>query len=126
MDVVKFTEAYNLHRNGCNGFYRHSLVRSFHYSDGVRDCAIAGCYWLLDIMATELPIVLRRHRHESSLVTVSAIINGGKSVLKAITPAGKQVWSKRIDTTDMPIGVWKFEVTDELENGLRCILPSEY
>ena len=35
-------------------FVRHPLVRSFLFSDGMQECAEAGCYWLLDVLATEI------------------------------------------------------------------------
>lgn len=123
METEKFIEAYHASRNGANEFYRHGMVSRFHYSDGVRDCAQAGAYWLLDILATELPALMRREGE--GLLDVHVQVAGGKAELSAGGSGDRRVWSKAIDWTDLPDGEWVFYVVDE---GARfaMILPTEY
>lgn len=125
MDKTAFLKAYNESRNGANEFYRHSLVRSFHYSDGVRDCAKAGCYWLIDIAATELPAVMRKHGALRAILEVHVITN--QTCVLELTVADDQpaIWRRSIDYTDMPVGDWFFEVVDETVR-VAMILISEH
>ena len=59
MDTETFKAAYNESRNGVNTWFRHPFNHNFHYSDGVQELAEAGCYWLLDVLATEVDQVMR-------------------------------------------------------------------
>lgn len=113
MDSSAFLKAYNESRNGANEFYRHSLVRYFHYSDGVRDCAQAGCYWLLDIAATEFPAVMRKHGAPRAILEVH--VKGNESCTLELTVADDKpaIWSRIISYTDIPEGRWFFELGDE-------------
>ncbi len=113
MDSIAFRKAYNESRNGANEFYRHSLARSFHYSDGVRECAQAGCYWLLDIAATELPAVMRKHGEPRAILKVH--VKGNQSCDLELTVSDNEppIWSRIISYTDMPEGSWFFELGDE-------------
>lgn len=124
MDDKAFLKAYNESRNGCNYFVQHSLVRKFQYSDGVQECAEAGCYWLVDIAATELPKAMRSSQVEHAMLEVS--VKGGKAIMK-LTHQDKSppVWSKDIDWTDMPEGEYVFEIVDE-GNRVAMILLSEH
>lgn len=121
MNIEQFTKAYNESRNGCNHFVSHPLVRKFVYTDGVQECAEAGCYWLLDIAATELPAVMRKKKVVN--VVLTARVRNGKGRLTA--DYQNEVWSKRLDFTDLPEGEWEFLVYDEGER-FTMILPSEY
>ena len=123
MNTEQFTKAYNESRNGCNHFVRHPLVRSFQYTDGVQECAEAGCYWLLDIAATELPAVMRKKGEHMAVLTVK--VKDGTGRLTATGSGEAKVWSKKIDSTDMPEGKWEFYITDEGER-FAMILPTEY
>lgn len=112
MDTAKFIAAYSQPRNGANHFVQHGLVRIFQYSDGVKECADAGCHWLLDIVATECIRSLRIHAAGRSLVEVK--VKGGVADL-ALTVADNKppIWTRHIGGTDMPAGKWVFELVDE-------------
>lgn len=93
-------------------------------SDGVVECAEAGCWWLTDILATELPRVMRATGE--TLATITVTVKKGKAKIAA---SGHQdvllPWKKAGIWTDMPEGEWVFFLADE--DG-RCvlILSSEY
>lgn len=128
MNADKFKAVYNESRNGCNAFIRHPLVRQFAYSDGVQAMAETGCYWLLDILATELPAQFRKHEEESNTCVVTVKVTGSKAVIEAEFLDGRVAWSKPVDFTDMPEGEWKFYVVDEGHGATpyRMILLTEY
>lgn len=124
MNTQAFETAYNASRNGTDNFYRHPLVRSFQYSDGVKECAEAGCYWLIDILATEVPKPLRAS--EAGMVVVKATVADSKAALKATAGDGDPpIWSRNIDYTDLPPGEYEFLVSDEGDR-FALILISEY
>ena len=128
MNTQAFLSAYNdKSRNGANEFIRHGLVRSFVMSDGVHDCAEAGCHWLMDIAATELPKVLITK--DEYMGILSAKVKNGKAKLSMTGSGDVKLWSRTIDYTDMPDGTWKFYVSNDSSEDLRrftMILPSEY
>lgn len=113
MSEQAFHAAYNESRNGCNYFVRHSLVPFFEYSDGVKEVAdAAGLYWLLDIIATEIPPVMRKHQVVHGAVLVK--VTGSKAILSFNESEGSPVlWTRNIDYTDMPAGDFIFEIADE-------------
>lgn len=113
MDNTAFIKAYTQSRNGANEFYRHNLVKYFHYSDGVRDCAQAGCYWLLDLVATEFPTIMRKNGSLRAILKVHVLPS--QSCVLQLTTADDQlpIWSCILDYTDMPEGSWFFELGDE-------------
>lgn len=113
MNAEKFTQVYREIRNGCNGFFYHPLVRKFQYSDGVRDLANTGCAWLLDILATELPAQFTRHHAVSNDCYVAVTSAGGQARIEAEFEDDVVGWSRDIDYTDLPEGVWKFHIVDE-------------
>lgn len=123
MDAQKFTQIYNESRNGCNHFVRHPLVRYFQYSDGVQDLAEVGCYWLLDIAATELPKVMRKAGEPHGIL--STIVKNGKARLTFSPTDELNLWTKKIPYTDLPDGTWSFELADEGER-FAMILISEH
>ena len=82
MDIEKFTKAYGESRNGANHFVRHPLARNFAYSDGVQECAECGLYWLLDILATELPAYFKRNEDVSNQCIVK--VKDGPLYLKLL------------------------------------------
>lgn len=124
MNNSDFLKAYNESRNGANQFYRHSLVRRFVYSDGVRDCAqAAGMHWLLDILATEGIDKMRKALVGLASVTLTVKKESAKLVLSG---SGDVVfWTKRIAYSDAPEGTWSFLIADEGER-FSMILVSEY
>lgn len=127
MDETKFKMAFSQSRNGAAHFIRHPLVRKFAYSDGVQECAEAGCYWLLDIAATEIPAVMLDK--DESLVTLRVAVEGTVAMLTLYGSGDVFLgWKKKIHTTDMPEGVWEFLIADEGDGDtpFRMILVSEY
>lgn len=122
MNTEAFTKAYYESRNGANFFVRHPLVRKFTYSDGVKDCAEAGTYWLLDIAATELPQLCP----VGALGVLTVTAGDNKALLKLELDDGvPPVWTRKLDFTDMPDGVWSFYIVNEGER-IAFILPTEY
>lgn len=112
MDEAKFKEAYNEPRNGANQFFRHPMMPLLEYSDGVKDCFEAGCYWLLDIISTECLAPARAHDKSPYLFT--AEVAAGKALLTLTWSDTKPpIWSRNIDYTDLPAGRWVFELVDE-------------
>lgn len=124
MNIEQFNAAYKEFRNGANFLIRHPLSPAFAYSDGVKDCAEAGCYWFLDILATELPAAFRE-RPEQYMCTVYLKANNNSAVIVGeFTDDDPNPYRRVIDYTDMPDGVWMFYVCKD--GGLTMILPSEY
>lgn len=128
MDEVKFKAAYNECRNGADKFYRHPLARNFAYSNGVQECAEAGCYWLLDILGTELPSVFRANEHISNMASVHVVVRNSAAHIRAEFEDDHVAWRKEVDITDLPDGDYVFLVADEFEGECRyrMILVSEY
>lgn len=124
MDNKAFLTAYNESRNGCNAFYSHWLVRRFHYTDGVKACADAGCAWLIDVAATELVKVLRDTKTSSALLEVHVKDYKGHLAFTN-SDSGPPLWHREMDLIDMPDGVWVFELCDEVER-VAMILVSEH
>ncbi len=124
MNTEAFTQAYNQSRNGANFFVRHPLARSFQFSDGVQECAEAGCYWLLDIAATEIPAVLRRHQEPMGILYVRVSDDQAKLSLE-LEDDVPSAWAKTIPWTDLPEGEWVFEIVDEGER-VAMILITEH
>jgi len=121
-------------RNGMNETYRHALFRGFFYSDGARELAtVAGAYWLLDIVASEVAPVMRRLINSPDGVGTSylemTVTDDAKAVLAlTIADDAPPAWSKTIPFTDFPQGRWVlFEVGPFGDaQGVIAILPSEH
>lgn len=134
MKTEEFKRVYNETRNGANTFYRHSLVRNVAYSDGVRDLAETGCWWLIDKIATEVPSVIVAHNMKkskgdvcSSQCAVTAKVSRAKVDLTGEIEDGVVAWSRKNIWTDLPDGEWKFLVGESFgEAAFLLILISEY
>ena len=127
MNTEAFITAYNESRNGADFFVRHALVRTFAFSNGVQECADAGCHWLIDIAATEIPAVMRKEGE--NLVTFAARVSDGEAGLTLLGSGDRRLrWTRHIDMTDMPEGEWNFLIADEGEGPtpFRMILVTEY
>lgn len=126
MDTQKFLNAYGESRNGANGFFRHSLVRFFAYSDGVKECAEAGCYWLLDIIATEFAPAIAKatygEHHGYVVVTVSQAKSGANAEISLEFEEGKPVYTRKVNYTDMPEGKYEFEIGYDGTNVLFTLI----
>lgn len=102
-------------------WYKHSLFRQFHYTDGVRYLADkGGCYWLIDrifaLQFEQQPVKdeyfqfwkLAVHEDENATLTCS---DGNYNLLH----------SETIPWTDFPLPEIKLYLTDSV-----LLLPSEY
>lgn len=123
MNNAAFLAAYNEPRNGANEFYKHQFDPRFVYSDGVRDCAEAGLYWLLDILATEGVKQTRKAR--VALATVTLTVKGSKATLTLSGSGDVVFWTRKTQYTDAPVGVWSFLMADDVSR-FSMILVSEY
>lgn len=125
MNTQAFLKAYQESRNGASFFVRHPLVRNFIFSDGVQDCAEAGCYWLLDILATEIRPANFQTKDSTLAIAVLTVADRKAELVIEFTDGDEQLFKKSISYTDMPEGKWTFYLA--LEKGLiKCFLPSEY
>lgn len=143
-----------VHYTGSEELYRHALVKSFTYTEGVRHFfqnAGGGAYWLSDILATE-PAIARAVRDAGMHLAVLDVKDGhakltvardaeslyyegvgGRRDLMGYSFQGV-VLERQIDMTDCPAGLWKFylieNVIGDSKGGQRavitCLLPSEY
>lgn len=128
MKTEEFKRVYEEVRNGCNGLIRHPLVRNFAISDGVRDLADTGVWWLIDILATELPAEFRRNAEVSNTAVIKVKVTNGVGLITAEFEDDIIAWKKAGVHTDLPDGEWLFYIADELDGDARyrCILMSEY
>ena len=126
MKTQQFLDAYNdTTRNGTDSFHRCPLYPKFLYSDGVKECAEAGCYWLLDILGTELPAHFRKHPDELTMQVTVKVKDSKARITGSFHDGDPKPWRKRIDYTDMPEGEWNFFVSYDL-SVFHCSLFTEY
>lgn len=126
MNTEAFISAYNESRNGTDGFHFNPLYRNFLYSDGVKACAEAGCYWLLDILGTELTRPMFK-QHDSTLCIVKVkVADQRASITGEFEDGDTRPYKREVEYTDLPEGNWMFYVSDDGDGKLRCILPKEY
>lgn len=121
MYVEAFKRVYDESRNGANGFFRHWAARSFLYSDGVKDLTDTGCAWLLDIVATEIPAVMRSQRRPHCIFKAS-VKNEAAYLSLSYDDEALPIWDKHITYTDMPEGEWAFEIVDDSHNVVMCLI----
>lgn len=126
MNTKQFIDAYNESRNGTDAFHFNPLYRKFLYSDGVRECAEAGCYWLLDILGTELPGAFAKRPDAFLCIVTVTVKNESAKIVGEFDDDDEKPYRKSINYTDMPDGEWIFYVSDDGDGKLRCILPKEY
>lgn len=113
---------------GSDGRYRHALNRKLIYTEGVKAAADkAGCYWLLDIVATEVMAVMV---HSEWNAVLHVHVYGGKAHLQ-LDIADEKSWEKDIDLTDFPEGQWMFylehdRIVDFPAKVVVMLLPEEH
>lgn len=126
-------------RNGANKAIRYSLLfRRFFITDGAQQLAeAAGCYWLLDILASELEPLLLKAINTGEVATVHVYLHKVEgcqaAMLRAVHGDG-ELWVKAVKSTDFPAGDWHlFEVGTlewdmQAQRALSVIatLPSEH
>jgi hypothetical protein len=103
---------------GTENWHRHALNRQMLLTDGVKYFAeTAGCYWFLDIIATE---VMRFHPMKPFLAIMLDVREGAADI-HVTDGDGLRLYRRHIHFTDAPQGVWRFYLTDNV-----FLLPSEY
>lgn len=123
MNAEGFIAAYTAGRNGANQFMRHPLARRLVYSDGVQECAEAGCYWLLDIAGTECAPAVKRYG-DMGVLHVDVADSAAEMRLE-LSDGAPPAWKRSIEHTDLPAGRWTFFMFNEGDR-VTMILPSEY
>ncbi|MGK2884378.1 MAG: DUF6876 family protein [Rhodococcus sp. (in: high G+C Gram-positive bacteria)] len=126
---------------GSDGRTRHVFNRRFIYTAGVKAVAeLAGAYWLLDIVATEIaPIALQRWTDlGDNMLFVTIFVKDSKAVIQADNGTrgqdgdGREVYFQRdIEFTDFPEGDWPFYmcmdgIIDNPNEVTVMLLPHEY
>lgn len=126
MNIEAFKAVYGESRNGTNTFYKIPVYADFLYSDGVRELAQLGCYWLLAILATELPGEFKKRSGEYLCIVTITVKDTVATIVGKWSDNDETPWTTQIGFTDLPEGEWKLFVSDNGELQLICILPSEY
>jgi hypothetical protein len=126
MNTQAFKAAYEAPRNGTDGYHRNPLYPNFIYSDGVKACAEAGCYWLLDKLGTELPAVFDKNENMFALIVEVDVTEDNTAVIRGTWEDGEPpVYQAELEYTDLPAGQWQFYVGRDGAK-LICILLTEY
>jgi hypothetical protein len=94
--------------------YRHGLVRTVTYTDGVQYVAEhGGAYWLLDIIA-----IAQRHGNavpaEPSQVWKLTVQGNRSATVTCEDGNGKEVHQQELDYTDFPLPEITFYFTDNM------------
>jgi len=105
---------------GTEQWYRHALNSNITYTDGVKFFAdIVGAHWLLDIIATQPEILSTMH---NGLAVIELRVDKDSSaVLTCEDGDYRNTYTRLLEFTDCPVGVWKFFFTDNV-----ILLPGEY
>lgn len=125
MNAEKFIEAYRTGRNGTDNFHFNPLYCRFKYSDGVKECAESGCYWLLDILGTELPVEFRNRPDNYTCLVKVEVLNSSAHITGEFVDEDPDPYRRHISYTDMPEGQWNFYVSFDGDDYF-CILLTEY
>lgn len=98
--------------------YHKYWLGSMIYTDGVAHFADAGgCHWFLDIIGTE---VFELHK-VNPFIGVTMTVANDKADIVASDGDTNQIWSRHIEYTDCPEGVYQFYLIDKV-----LLLTSEY
>lgn len=105
---------------GTEIWYRHSLVKNVHYTQGVRHVAeTGGAYWLIDEIA--FAQALPKVQAEAFQFWKLAVNTNQTAVLSCEDGNGGAVYAKNIEYTDFPLNEIAFYFTDTV-----LLLPGEY
>ena len=128
MNIEALHKAINESRNGANFFVRHPLCRSVAYSDGVQEVAQAGCWWLIDILSSELPEKFKLNSDVSSFCVIQVRVDQSRAQITAEFEDGVIAWKRVIEWTDLPDGVITLYMADDQDgpSPYRIILPTEW
>ena len=115
-----FTQAELAQFTGTENWYRHSLARNVHYTDGMLFVAErAGAYWLIDEIALAQRDEPALRGEEFQVWTLT--VDGKAAVLRCEDGNGRRLLEKRIEYTDFPEPGIKLYCTDGV-----IMLPGEY
>jgi len=126
MNAKEFHRAYHEIRNGSDAFFRHPFCRNVIYSSGVSECADAGCYWLVDVMATDVRAAFKPGWGNLAVVRVQ-VSPDSTAILEATFEDGENppAYSRDIDFTTLPVGEWVFFMAFDGQQ-FTIYLPSEH
>lgn len=103
---------------GTEKWYRHGINKHLLLTDGVVYFAeTAGCYWFLDIVATEI----FRIQATYPFMVIDLDVNDAKAMIRVIDGNDAALFNRHIHFTDAPAGNWRFYLTDNV-----MLLPGEY
>ena len=104
---------------GTSSYYpTFMFTPKLHHTDGVQYFAEnAGCFWFLDIVATEIYPLLKRE----PFISITLISLDSKAKIVATDGDEKEIFTKSIGYTNCPVGIYKFYLTDNV-----LMLTSEY
>ena len=125
MNTEAFIQAYKESRNGTYFFVRHPLVCNFLFSDGLKECAEAGCYWLFDVLATEIQAKQFEEKQSTLCIVQVAVKDQKCEITGEFYDGDPSPYSKNVPYTDLPEGTWNFYLSLE-DSKVLCYLPSEY
>ena len=83
-----------------------------------------GCYWLFDIMSTEVLPLFKRYP-ENDLISFEITVKDGQASLLATSNAGSKLWTRHIgfaDLIDMELVLWMLRG----DGYGHVLIPSEY
>lgn len=120
-EAKKLTKADLAQFTGTEYWYRHGLVRSVLFTDGVKYVAEVGeAYWLLDEIALAQPFEKKLAGEEFQLWKLTVAKNS-TALLVCEDGSGRKLLSKKIPFTDFPLDEISFYFV-----GKTILLPSEY
>ena len=103
---------------GTENWHRHALNKQLLLTDGVVYFAeTAGCYWFLDIIATE--VFKKQVSHPFLAILLD--VREGAADIHVTDGDGLKLHRRHIHFTDAPQGLWRFYLTDNV-----MLLPGEY
>ena len=116
----KFTQAELARFTGTENWYRHSIARNVHYTDGILFVAErAGAYWLIDEIAFALKTAAQLAGEEFQVWTL--IVEGSSALLRCEDGDDRRLLEKRIDYAEFPAPGIKLYMVDGV-----IMLPGEY
>lgn len=92
----------------------------------MQELAEHGCYWLIDMLATEM-VYHFLNRPDDVLIIVTVTVKDAAALITASASDDDPApWVRSISYTDMPEGEWKFIVGQDEPGYFTMILPAEY
>lgn len=104
------TAVLDQYRNGANTFHRIGFGPFVASNGAVDACNAAGCFWLTDILATEVAPKLTRDINAGEIATVLVHVKAEKGgtcdILVTASDDGPPYFKRHIGYTDFPEGNW--------------------